>query len=102
MMAVQIYQKMGRNSLQAASHRYFRLSFHHQIYQFFGDIDLFYNGFPLNLACDFIVLFGGGGLLLFAAACAVSYLLSGYYSLYSGQHIIYSKLRAEYINRTTH
>ena len=57
---------------------------------------------PLAALALAIELFGGGGLLLFAAACAVSYLLSGYYSLYSGQHIIYSKLRAEYINRTTH
>lgn len=57
---------------------------------------------PLAALALAIELFGGGGLLLFAAACAVSYLLSGYYSLYSGQHIIYSKLRAEYVNRTTH
>lgn len=45
-----------------------------------------------------IELFGSNGLLLYAAAIFVSYMLSGYYSLYSGQKIIYSKLRAEYIN----
>ena len=43
-------------------------------------------------------LFGGSGLLYFTVACAVSYLLSGYYSLYGSQKIIYSKTRAEYIN----
>ena len=34
----------------------------------------------------------------FAMACAVSYLLSGYCGLYSSQTILYSKLRAEFIN----
>lgn len=43
-------------------------------------------------------LFGAKGILLFAIACAVSYLLSGYYGLYSGQKIVYSKLKAEYID----
>lgn len=33
---------------------------------------------------------------------AVSYLLSGYYSLYNSQKIMYSKYRTEYINRHTH
>lgn len=45
-----------------------------------------------------IELFGSQGLLLFAAAVGVSYMLSGYYGLYSSQKIMYSKLRAEYIN----
>lgn len=45
-----------------------------------------------------IELFGSGGLLYFAMACAVSYLLSGYCGLYSSQTILYSKLRAEFIN----
>ena len=45
-----------------------------------------------------IELFGSGGLLYFAMACAVSYLLSGYCGLYSSQTILYSKLRAELIN----
>ncbi|MGI6498670.1 MAG: chloride channel protein [Oscillospiraceae bacterium] len=48
-----------------------------------------------------IELFGAKGLLLFAVACGVSYVLSGYYGLYSGQKIMYSKLRAEYININT-
>ena len=49
-----------------------------------------------------IELFGSGGLLYFAMACAVSYLLSGYCGLYSSQTILYSKLRAEFINVRTH
>jgi len=36
-------------------------------------------------------LFGGQGLGLYAAACAVSYLVSGYGGLYSAQEIVYSK-----------
>ena len=46
-------------------------------------------------------LFGGRGLLYFAMTCAVSYALSGYCGLYSSQTILYSKLRAEYINLRT-
>ena len=41
-----------------------------------------------------IELFGGGGLLFFALACSLSFLLSGRYSLYSSQNIVYSKLEA--------
>lgn len=45
-----------------------------------------------------VEIFGAGGMIIFAIACAVSYTLSGYYGLYSTQKIIYSKLKAEYIN----
>ena len=45
-----------------------------------------------------VELFGDGGLLYFALACGVSYMLSGYNGLYSSQTILYSKLKAEYIN----
>ena len=45
-----------------------------------------------------IELFGAQGLVLFTIACGVSFMLSGYYGLYSSQKIVYSKLRAEYIN----
>ncbi len=48
-----------------------------------------------------IELFGSQGIILFAAACGVSYMLSGYYSLYSSQKIIYSKLKSEFVNRST-
>ncbi len=46
-----------------------------------------------------VEIFGSEGLLLFAIACAVSYMLSGYYSLYTSQKIIYSKLRTHYVNK---
>lgn len=45
-----------------------------------------------------VEIFGAEGLILFAIGCAVSYMLSGYYGLYSSQKILYSKLKAEYIN----
>ncbi len=40
-------------------------------------------------------LFGGGGLALYAVACAVSYLVSGYGGLYSAQEILYSKVKPQ-------
>ena len=43
-------------------------------------------------------LFGGTGMVYFALSCALSYMLSGYYGLYSSQKIMYSKLRTEFIN----
>lgn len=43
-------------------------------------------------------LFGGTGILYFAFSCALTYMLSGYYGLYSSQKIMYSKLRTEFIN----
>ena len=45
-----------------------------------------------------IEIFGSEGMLLFALSVAISYLLSGYYGLYSSQKIVYSKLRAEVVN----
>ena len=45
-----------------------------------------------------VELFGSGGIVLFATVAAVSYMMSGYYGLYSGQKIVYSKLRTEFIN----
>ena len=41
-----------------------------------------------------IELFGGECLLFFALACALSFLLSGRFSLYSSQTLVYSKLEA--------
>ena len=45
-----------------------------------------------------VELFGSGGVVYFALACAISYMLSGYCGLYSSQTILYSKKRAEFIN----
>ena len=44
-------------------------------------------------------LFGGQSLPLFALCCGVSYMMSGYSGLYSEQKIVYSKFRAEWIDR---
>ena len=49
-----------------------------------------------------VELFGAEGMLYFALACCLSYMLSGYQGLYSSQTILYSKLRAEFINVRTH
>ena len=46
-----------------------------------------------------VELFGSGEVLYFALACGISYMLSGYFGLYSSQKIMYSKTRAEFINR---
>jgi H+/Cl- antiporter ClcA len=48
-----------------------------------------------------VELFGSQGLLLFSAACAVSYMLSGNFGLYKTQKIVYSKLKAEWIDAYT-
>lgn len=49
-----------------------------------------------------VELFGSQGLPYFAVACAVSLMLSGNYSLYLEQNIVYSKIKAQYIHRKTH
>lgn len=46
-----------------------------------------------------VELFSGGSIVLFAVAIAVSFMLSGYYGLYPGQKIIYSKRRARFVDR---
>ena len=45
-----------------------------------------------------VELFGSEGIWYFALACGISYMLSGYSGLYSSQTILYSKLKAQYIN----
>ena len=56
---------------------------------------------PLTALLLAVELFGFSSPLLFLTAIAVSYMLSGYYSLYSAQRILYSKTEAEYVNRET-
>ncbi len=46
-----------------------------------------------------VEMFGSSELIYFALACGISYMLSGYFGLYSSQKIVYSKTRAEFINR---
>ena len=57
---------------------------------------------PLASIILSVELFGSGDLLYFAMSCSISYLISGYCGLYSSQTILYSKLRAEFINVRTH
>ena len=46
-------------------------------------------------------LFGFGQVKFMLIAVSVSYMLSGYYSLYKEQTIVYSKYKTQYINRKT-
>ena len=57
---------------------------------------------PLASIIFSIELFGSNCLLLFCIACAVSYVFSGYYGLYSSQKIMYDKLHPQYINTHSH
>lgn len=45
-----------------------------------------------------IELFGSAYLIYFAVACGIAYTLSGYVGLYSSQKIMYSKIKAEFID----
>ena len=47
-------------------------------------------------------LFGYDGMPFFLLTIAFSYMLSGYFGLYSGQKIMYSKFKTNYINKQTH
>lgn len=68
-----------------------------------GLVAVFCGATNCPMASTFLALelFGGQGLLFFALACGVSYMLSGYNGLYSSQTILYSKLKAQYINVRT-
>lgn len=46
---------------------------------------------PITAILLSVELFGGGALPFFALACAASYLLSGYSSLYGAQRIVLDK-----------
>lgn len=47
-------------------------------------------------------LFGYEGMPYFLLAISFSYMLSGYFGLYHSQRIVYSKYKANYINKSTH
>ena len=53
---------------------------------------------PLASILLSVELFGSTELVYFALACGIAYMLSGYFGLYSSQKIMYSKLKAEFIN----
>lgn len=57
---------------------------------------------PITALFLSLELFGAGGILWYFLAIAVSYMLSGYSSLYSKQKIMYSKVAPEFIDITAH
>ena len=56
---------------------------------------------PITSFIICLELFGMDGAPYFLLAVALSYMLSGYYGLYSSQKIIYSKYKSNYINTRT-
>ncbi|MCD8149252.1 MAG: chloride channel protein [Clostridiales bacterium] len=54
---------------------------------------------PITALLICFELFGFDGMPYYLIAIALSYMMSGYYGLYSSQRIIYSKYKTEYINR---
>ena len=65
-----------------------------------GLVSVFCGAVNCPLASIFLAgeLFGGDGLLYYAMACGLSFVFSGYSGLYSSQRILYSKLKAQYID----
>ncbi len=65
-----------------------------------GLISVFCGAVNCPIASTFLAveLFGGDGLLYYALACALSFMLSGYTGLYSSQRILYDKLKAQFID----
>ena len=63
-----------------------------------GMIAVFCGSVNCPLASIFLAveIFGAGGLLYFALACGLAFVLSGYSGIYSSQKILYDKLKARY------
>ncbi len=57
---------------------------------------------PITALLISFELFGFEGMPYFLVAVAVSYVVSGYYGLYSSQKIMYSKYKTNFINQRTH
>lgn len=57
---------------------------------------------PLTSIIISVEMFGGSSLVFCALCISVSYLLSGYFSLYSTQKFVYSKYKPEFIDRESH
>ena len=53
---------------------------------------------PIASICFAAEVFGAHSLVLFAIAAAVSFVFSGYLTIFPGQHFIYSKIRMDYKN----
>lgn len=65
-----------------------------------GFVAMFCSVVNCPIASVFLSLevFGGEWAMMFMAVCAVSFLLSGYSSLYKSQRFVYSKLEAKFID----
>ena len=65
-----------------------------------GLIAVFCGAVNCPIASIFLALelFGAEGIVYYAVACALSFVLSGYGGLYSSQRILYDKLKAQYID----
>lgn len=65
-----------------------------------GMIAVFCGAVNCPLASTFLAveIFGAEGLLYFAAACSLSFVLSGYSGIYSSQRILNDKLKSKYID----
>lgn len=57
---------------------------------------------PITSLILSIEMFGAESIEYCILCIALSYLLSGYYSLYSTQKIMYSKYKTEFVNKNTH
>ncbi len=57
---------------------------------------------PITSLLICLELFGMEGMPYYLFAIAFSYMVSGYYGLYSSQKIVYSKFKSNYINKDTH
>lgn len=57
---------------------------------------------PVTSLIMSLEMFGISSMKFCAICIALSYLLSGYYSLYNSQKIVYSKYKTVFINRNTH
>ena len=56
---------------------------------------------PFAIIAMGVEMFGAGGIIFYAIASALGYTMSGTYGLYKEQHLVYSKLRAMYIDIKT-
>ncbi len=56
---------------------------------------------PISSFIIMCEMFGFEGAPYYLLGCAVSYVVSGYYGLYTGQKIVYSKYRLNHIDRDT-
>ncbi len=57
---------------------------------------------PISSLLISFEMFGYEGMPFYLLACAFSYMLSGYFSLYHSQVIVYSKMHTTFINKKNH